>query len=203
MTDKTGTADQLVLAARALFAEHGYHGTSVRAITQSAGVNLGAITYHFGSKQALYEAAFASLFAPTAQHLVRAVDTDAPPLDRIERAVQAIFDYLRTHPQLPRILAHHLALRLPLADVARDTLRHNLGLLAGLITDGQRNRTIRDGNPTFLALSVIAQPLYLALVQDLLRHGMGLDQTDPEAHAALRDSVIEFVRAGLARSEQS
>lgn len=201
MTERDGTADQLVAAARPLFAEHGYHGTSVRAITKAAGVNLGAITYHFGSKQALYEAAFASLFAPTAQHLLRAVEVDAPPLDRIERAVRAIFDYLRAHPQMPRFLAHHLALRLPLADLVRDTLRHNLGLLAGLITDGQRDRTIRDGNPTFLALSVIAQPLYLALVQDVLRHGMGLDQTDPEAYAALRESVVQFVRAGLARSE--
>lgn len=40
--------------AEDLFARHGYHGTSIRQITQKAGVNLAAINYHFGNKESLY-----------------------------------------------------------------------------------------------------------------------------------------------------
>lgn len=48
----------LIDAAGELFAGHGFDGTSTRAIAERAGVNLGAIHYHFGSKEALYVAAF-------------------------------------------------------------------------------------------------------------------------------------------------
>jgi len=44
--------------AERLFALHGYHHTSLRKITGEAGVNLAAVNYHFGSKEALLEAIF-------------------------------------------------------------------------------------------------------------------------------------------------
>lgn len=47
------TRTQLLDAAEHLFAEHGYRGTSVRAITKLAGANLAAVGYHFGSKAEL------------------------------------------------------------------------------------------------------------------------------------------------------
>jgi AcrR family transcriptional regulator len=50
-----GTAAALLEAGRVLFAERGYEGASVRAITAHACANLGAITYHFGSKRDLYD----------------------------------------------------------------------------------------------------------------------------------------------------
>lgn len=41
-------------AAADSFSERGYHGTSIREVTQLAGVNLAAAHYHFGDKQGLY-----------------------------------------------------------------------------------------------------------------------------------------------------
>ncbi|HSG82026.1 MAG TPA: helix-turn-helix domain-containing protein, partial [Gemmatimonadota bacterium] len=55
MYNPTPTAEALLRAAHHLFARFGYDGTSVRAITREAGSNLGAVTYHFGSKEALYD----------------------------------------------------------------------------------------------------------------------------------------------------
>ncbi|MFB7495310.1 TetR/AcrR family transcriptional regulator [Streptomyces sp. NPDC056161] len=50
------TRTQILDAAEHLFAEHGYRGTSVRAITTLAGANLAAVGYHFGSKAELMAA---------------------------------------------------------------------------------------------------------------------------------------------------
>jgi AcrR family transcriptional regulator len=50
------TRTQLLDAAEHLFAERGYRGTSVRAITDLAGANLAAVGYHFGSKAELMSA---------------------------------------------------------------------------------------------------------------------------------------------------
>ncbi|WP_150251626.1 TetR/AcrR family transcriptional regulator [Nocardiopsis deserti] len=50
------TRTQILDAAERLFAERGYRGTSVRAITDLARANLAAVGYHFGSKAELMSA---------------------------------------------------------------------------------------------------------------------------------------------------
>src|SRR5688572_6791719 len=44
-------------AARALFREHGYGGTTVRAVAAEAGVDPAMVFYFFGTKQGLFAAA--------------------------------------------------------------------------------------------------------------------------------------------------
>jgi AcrR family transcriptional regulator len=50
------TKQAILDAAEGLFGEQGYAATSMRSIVAAAGVNLAAIHYHFGSKEALLEA---------------------------------------------------------------------------------------------------------------------------------------------------
>jgi len=52
------TRTRILDAAEALFMQHGFEGTSMRQLTSKAGVNLAAVNYHFGSKDALIEAVF-------------------------------------------------------------------------------------------------------------------------------------------------
>jgi len=49
-----GTKERLLRAATTLFAERGFHGTTIRDIAARAGVNVAAGNYHFGSKKRLY-----------------------------------------------------------------------------------------------------------------------------------------------------
>src|SRR5262245_38883527 len=53
------TRERIVAAAERLFAEHGVAGTSVRAITEQAQVNVAAVNYHFGTKENLVRAVIA------------------------------------------------------------------------------------------------------------------------------------------------
>jgi AcrR family transcriptional regulator len=50
------TRQRLLDAAEHLFSREGFHNTSLRTITAGAGVNVAAVNYHFGSKEALLEA---------------------------------------------------------------------------------------------------------------------------------------------------
>ncbi|MGH8704715.1 MAG: TetR/AcrR family transcriptional regulator, partial [Burkholderiales bacterium] len=52
------TQVRILEAAEELFMQHGFEGTSMRLLTAKAGVNLAAVNYHFGSKDALIEAVF-------------------------------------------------------------------------------------------------------------------------------------------------
>jgi AcrR family transcriptional regulator len=52
------TRTRILDAAEELFMQHGFEGTSMRLLTTKAAVNLAAVNYHFGSKDALIEAVF-------------------------------------------------------------------------------------------------------------------------------------------------
>ena len=45
---------KILTTAESLFAQHGYEGASLRQITKAAKVNLAAVNYHFGDKEALF-----------------------------------------------------------------------------------------------------------------------------------------------------
>ena len=55
-TEEPGTRERILAAAAPLFAENGFEATGVRAIAAKADVNIAAVNYHFGSKDALVAA---------------------------------------------------------------------------------------------------------------------------------------------------
>lgn len=65
------TKEQILQAAEKLFSEQGFKSTSLRAITALAGVNLAAVNYHFGSKNALVEAVFSRRLLPMNEERLR------------------------------------------------------------------------------------------------------------------------------------
>ena len=62
--DAAETRRRLLDAAERLFAERGFMGTSIRAVTQAAGVSVSAANYHFGSKEALLAATYGRAIIP-------------------------------------------------------------------------------------------------------------------------------------------
>lgn len=60
----TSTKERILSAAEQLFAETGVATTSLRTITALARVNLAAVNYHFGSKDALIEAVYERRLGP-------------------------------------------------------------------------------------------------------------------------------------------
>ena len=61
---KGDTKARLLDAVVQIFAEQGFHATSMRAVTQLAGTSVSAANYHFGSKEELLRAALIQRSAP-------------------------------------------------------------------------------------------------------------------------------------------
>jgi AcrR family transcriptional regulator len=75
------TKERILDAAERLFADRGFDGTSLRTITAEAGANLGAVNYHFGSKEELIEAVFVRRLKPiNRERLARLDDLEKRPL---------------------------------------------------------------------------------------------------------------------------
>ena len=81
------TRERLIDATRDLLAEHGEAGVSLRAITEAAGANVAAVSYHFGSKETLVRAAIEQSIERLRQEQVDGLRAlEEPTLDQIARA---------------------------------------------------------------------------------------------------------------------
>ncbi len=196
--NQSRTRSAILDAARELFARHGYKGASVRSITGLAGANLGAVAYHFGSKQGLFEAVTATVARAARERVVAAAEASGTPLRRIEAVVRAFFEHLYDNPGVPQLVIHTMVSGGPVPETAHGMMGDNLRTLSQLIAEGQADGSIRAGDPELMALSVASQPLWLVLAHDLLREGVAVDQEDAATRAELVENVVAFVRAGLA-----
>lgn len=69
------TKERLLDAAERLFAERGFEGTSMRAVTQAAGAAVSAANYHFGSKLALLGATLRRRVGPFNRRRLELLDS--------------------------------------------------------------------------------------------------------------------------------
>lgn len=198
MNDDITTRDRLLGEGLKLFAANGFDATSIRDITAAAEANLGAVTYHFGSKSGLYEAVIASLAEPFRQRIAHAARGAGAPLERLVHLVREFFEHLYEHPELPRLLVQEIASGRPLPREVLNTLMANHAQIAGLIAEGQRDGSIRAGDPRLMALSIGAQPMFLNVVRQVLHDAIAVDQNDEQMRHAIVENVVQFVVRGLA-----
>ena len=188
----------LLESATALFAQRGYDGTSVKAITSRAGANLGAVTYHFGGKENLYHEVLRAIAEPLLREVRAAAEGPGESADQIERVVRAVFDYLSRNRELPALMMHELTLERPLPRPVRHVIVGVFETLIGLVKSGQRARSIVPGDPALLVVSVAAQPLYAYWARRPLRVALGRDLHEAKTRGQLVEHVVSFIRRGLA-----
>jgi AcrR family transcriptional regulator len=84
------TRERIMKAAERLFAEHGYEGTSIRAIVAKAGVNQAAINYHFDGKDGLYREVLRTAFRALTEEQLQNADA----MKAMSRE-EALHDFMR------------------------------------------------------------------------------------------------------------
>lgn len=196
------TRQRLLQAARKILAEKGFDGTSVRAVTEAAGANLGAVTYHFESKEKLYHAVLEEVLGPMREQAQLLKGLPFSPLQRLEFFIRGMFQHLSENPDIPRFMVQEIVLGREPAPPILEILRVVAPALAGIIQEGQHVGTVRDGDPVLMALSALSQPIYLSIMppvlarEDLKTAGVPQPRISPEDHA------VEFVLRGLAARQE-
>lgn len=96
------TREKLIFAATPLFAYKGFAAVSIRELAEAAGVNVAAISYHFGGKEALYHAVLEYQFEQIAQALEQVnLLQQLYPEERLEVYAKSI---VRIHAQRPFLI---------------------------------------------------------------------------------------------------
>ena len=113
---KPDTKHRILDAAERLFADKGYHNTSLRNITSAAKANLASVNYHFGSKEALISEVMDRRLAPINKirtEKLKAIqqtarDAGSPPL--AEEAFCAFIEPMFTFRESAPNARHFIAL---------------------------------------------------------------------------------------------
>ena len=146
------TRQRILDAAEKLFARHGFAATSLRNVTGEADVNLAAVHYHFGSKEALIGAVFARRLGPLSEEcLSRLADAES-----------------QAGPQGPTVEAILHTLIQPTAELARREAGR-LSLLAGLLGRVDDETCAELGNSTHIHFAA-ASRRYLEVLSSSLPH---------------------------------
>ena len=190
--DAPDTRERLLDAAERLFAERGFEGASMRALTQAAGTSLSAANYHFGSKETLLEATLVRRLAPLNQQRLEALLAlgPAPMLeDILDGYLRPLFEArLRTPGAAP--VRTSLAARLyadPSEAVARLKRELQAEVNARFLEAFQR--ALPDRDPTALAVS---QQLIIGMVVHVMS-----GHVEAAPFSSLLDPLIAHAAAGL------
>src|SRR5690349_9960947 len=103
------TKDRLILAARRLLAEQGFHPAAARATTRAARANLCAVAYRVGTKEQLRLGVLGRLASGLAARVTSAAAAPAPAPARLGAVVHAFFQFFQDEPGAPRIMLQILA----------------------------------------------------------------------------------------------
>jgi AcrR family transcriptional regulator len=203
MKSSDAARDRLLAVARDLFTRRGYEETSVRDLTSRAKANLGAVTYHFGSKEQLYHEAIASMAEPMAERVAAAASSTGTPLKRIGTIVRAFLDHVTENPGAPTCLLRELASERPIPPPLAAVMRRNFSAIAQAIGEGQKDGSIRGGDPRLLTLNVVSQVFYLAVAGRLLKDVLALDLKEPATRERVIDHAVETICHSLESQKAS
>jgi AcrR family transcriptional regulator len=98
--------DALLTSAAKVFAERGYHQTSMRDLAQHSGVSLSGLYYYVKSKQELLFLIQDRNFTAVVAGLTEALQGVRDPLDRLSRFVENHLGYFATHMAEMKVLSH-------------------------------------------------------------------------------------------------
>ncbi|MCB2224562.1 MAG: TetR/AcrR family transcriptional regulator [Actinobacteria bacterium] len=91
-------------ALRDLVAERGFHGASMSAVAEAAGVAVGTAYVHYASKEDLVYATYLEIKRDLGAAVLASLDTAAAPRERYAAIWRAVYGHLRSEPQRARFL---------------------------------------------------------------------------------------------------
>ena len=100
------TAERILDAAEALFAERGYDGTTLRDVAARVGLRIPSLYNHFASKESLYAAVLERGIGPVLEVLSEFVATGDARARDSGRVIERVIALLARRPNLPRLVQH-------------------------------------------------------------------------------------------------
>jgi AcrR family transcriptional regulator len=191
--DKEERRNDILAAAKKVFARKGYHSTTIADIAKAAKLSYGSIYWYFDSKDALFHALMEAEGQALRDHVTDAL-TNTPsrgsPVAPFRAAVLTTFEFFESDRALVKLLFRD---SYALGDRFEKHLfgiyEAFIGDVEKIVEDAQRRGLIIDAPPRMVAFSVAA------LVGQIAHRRLSTDDGLPAAVVA--DFVVSLLLNGL------
>ena len=177
-------------AAQRLFADQGYHRTTVGDVCDVLGVGKGVFYCYFTSKEALFTELLQTSLLDLRRAQNAAIEGVADQVERIERGIRASIEFFRADPgflELIRIAARYEEFSAFVdrgsAIVVADTANH--------IKEGMSAGSIRHGDPELMSHGILGAIFHFVEVY----FGTAADAV--EDRPQLADEAVPFCLGGI------
>jgi AcrR family transcriptional regulator len=185
---------QVMKVALRLFAERGYHQTSIQDILDEAAIARGTFYLYFDSKRAIFDE-LVDDFLRRIREVVRRVDLGegaAPPLQQIEQNLARVMAILLQNRDLSRLalrLAEGMGIDRECDTKMAEFYERLLTLIGGALDSGQRMGLVRPCDT-----KVVAQAALGSLKEVVLHWIVNRESTPAEIEHVTREILLFSLR---------
>ncbi len=189
--DGESTRASVIAAAKQVFAEKGFAGTSLAMISQKCGISDGLILHHFKNKENLYHAVQEELAGEYLEVVANAArgagDTQQTALDTL----RAVFQYWSTDSTYNRIsMWAYLENQSELVD-------QEFKLTAGLAEQVRQMQAQGQADPRFSPFALLTMtigPLHFWMrYREFFKQALGLDASLEELNRDFEEQFIQMI----------
>ena len=183
------------------FAQEGMAGARTDSIARAARVNKALIYYYFKDKETLYGESIDFAFGQLSAHMMKVLDQDLPPKEKMLLYVGTYFDFVAGHHFL-RNLMQMETMRAGqgsphLQRVAKRFFLPLFSRLSAVIRAGADSGVFRPVDPLHFVPSMVALVVFYFISAPVMKSVIGFDPLSPEKIAERRAAVLDFISAAL------
>lgn len=184
----------ILTVAERLFADQGFHGTSVRDIAQEADVNIAMISYYFGSKDKLLETIFKYRLEASRKFINELVENDTmEPLEKINSLIDRFVMKILGEQYFQCIMSREQlnSQQSPVRDLIWQLKGEMLGIIRPIVSTAQESGIFyKDVDVEMLMTSLFGTIHQVIPAQHILRNSSDAkDLNDDEYKTYLRNRV--------------
>src|SRR5258708_32170127 len=194
-SEERSSVERIRNAALKSFATYGTSTTSLRAVAAAAGVSVGLVQHHFGTKACLVKAVDDHVLGLVIAAIAPPIPE--PPADSVAEMGSRVTRIVAEQPDIVDYVGHALIDGSPLGTTIFDTLA-----VFGIARWRQRNElgdTRPDLDLTWAALNALVRPLGTIILRGHIERHLPERFTAPAQLQRWQESVNTLLREGLFR----
>jgi TetR/AcrR family transcriptional regulator len=177
----------ILRAALSEFADKGFAAASIRTIAERTGLRHQLITYHYGTKEALWKAVAEHVFTRVRELWDERVaeDSQMTPIERVREEYRALFNVTLDYPDLHHFMLLESRARSPrMPWLVEHLLKPLMRRLLPNIVAAQENGDLPHGDPVLLHYMLVGMSTVLSSLGADIAMTSGLA---PESPAVVAD----------------
>lgn len=166
----TDKREVILLKAEELFSKHGFKGTSTRSLAKAAKVNLGMLTYYFGTKDKILRALIDRKLGFYRDSFMMIDKLDVPTIKKVEAIIDVYVEHMIANRRFHRILQSEVMSDKHSASLeyAYSVIKENRQFLIRILEKGKKNKEFRDVDCSLFMTSITGSIMQIIKSENLV-----------------------------------